>query len=211
MSRKAQRGVSLRVGFLAATAGVLLALSIFAIVWSTSLFAPVREPARDSDLTLRIGRGESFRAVAADLVRLGWVSSALPIRWEARRRGWDRRVFPGYYRWRRGERVHELLARLARGEVEETKLTLPEGWGKAHPHAAGRLDPRALVDLVRTAADTTWLRAHEVPGPGIEGYLVPDTYRLPKGRARICCWHGWSRPGWRSTVTRSRRRRRSAD
>lgn len=184
MSRKAQRGVSLRVGFLAATAGVLLALSIFAIVWSTSLFAPVREPARDSDLTLRIGRGESFRAVAADLVRLGWVSSALPIRWEARRRGWDRRVFPGYYRWRRGERVHELLARLARGEVEETKLTFPEGWGAKRILTLLADSTRVpLVDLVRTATDTTWLRAHEVPGPGIEGYLVPDTYRLPKGES----------------------------
>lgn len=148
------------------------------------MLAKVREPARESNLTLHIGRGESFRAVATDLERLGWVRSGLPIRWEARRRGWDRRVFPGYYRWRRGERVHELLARLARGEVEETKVTFPEGWGAKRILTVLADSTRVpLVDLVRVATDTTWLRSQSVPGPGIEGYLVPDTYRLPKGES----------------------------
>ncbi len=167
--------------------GALVGLVLFAasgfLLWRESeLGRPVPEPRSAEDRYLSIAKGDSFAAVARRLRAQRWVGSALLLRWEARRSGWDRRIFPGYYRWQRGETVRDLLARLARGEIDEAKVTIPEGW------RAERI-LRVLADsagvpldaLTRLASDSAWLARHDVPGPGIEGYLLPDTYRIPRG------------------------------
>ena len=179
---------------LAALAGVL-AVAI-ALVYQAELRRPVGsarpftvagDPAVDARLArsgeyLQVRAGSSFGAVLADLRRLGWISRPRVARWEARRRGWDRRVVPGWYRRQEGETVGELLARLARGEVEQTKVTIPEGWRL--PRILATLADSAWVPLEqfrRVAADESWLAAQAVPGPGLEGYLLPETYRIPRG------------------------------
>ena len=172
---------SVRLALVLFGTGALLVLSVLA--WQRQcLGAWVREPSRDVDLYLRVAKGDSFKTIARRLVTLGWVGTDLPMRWEARRRGWDRRVYPGYYHWRRGERVQGLLERLARGEIEEAKVTFPEGWRAARILAVLADSANVpLRDLEQLAGDPAFLKSEGVPGPGIEGYLLPDTYRVPKG------------------------------
>jgi UPF0755 protein len=146
---------------------------------SASSFPALNE---DSGLFLHVPRGASLRAVTARLQSLGWIGRTWGMRLEARRRGWDRRVVPGWYRYRPGERVRDLLARLASGGIEQTRFTIPEGWPSA------RILP-ALADsvwvpreaLVAATREAPWLADQSIPGPGIEGYIFPDTYRLPRG------------------------------
>jgi UPF0755 protein len=141
-----------------------------------------REPGHYGHFQVR--HGESFDHIASTLKRDHWVRAVWPVRWEALHQGWDRRVIPGYYRVRPGESVRELLQSLAQGEIERTKVTIPEGW---------RLDRvlRTLADstwvpidsLNRKAGDARWLAGRQVPGPGLEGYLFPETYVIAKGES----------------------------
>jgi UPF0755 protein len=126
--------------------------------------------------------GEGLEAIAARFRRLGWIRSAWVLRREARRAGWDRKVLPGWYPVRVGDRVLDLTDRLAGGRIAQAKLTIPEGWNLR------RILP-ALADSTWTAPDSLavletdrrWLEEQMVPGPGLEGYLFPETYFLPKG------------------------------
>ncbi len=136
----------------------------------------------DSGLYLRVPRGASLRAVAARLQSLGWIDRSWGIRLEARRRGLDRRIVPGWYRHRPGERVRDLLTRLTEGEFEQAWCTIPEGWRAARILALLADSAWIPIDsLTEASRDEGWLHAQSVPGPGIEGYLFPDTYRLPRG------------------------------
>ncbi len=136
----------------------------------------------ESGLFLRVPRGASLRWVTVRLQSLGWIERSWGMRLEARRRGLDRRVVPGWYRHRPGERVRDLLARLTSGEFEQAWCTIPEGWRSARILSvladSAWIPIEALADVSR---DERWLTDQSVPGPGIEGYLFPDTYRLPRG------------------------------
>lgn len=167
---------------LAAALALLAAGAFAARHWFLdSRVGPLRPGAPDR---LRIEPGENFGRAAAHLAAEGWVRWSLPVRLEARWKGWDRRVFPGYYRFRPGETVGELLGRLARGEIEETHVTIPEGWRLEQILPA--LADSVWVPLERLtalAADSVWLAQERVPGPGLEGYLFPETYWIPRGEA----------------------------
>lgn len=136
----------------------------------------------ESGLFLHVPRGASFRAVTDRLRSLGWIRRSWGLRLEARRRHWDRRVFPGWYRYHPGEPVRDLLARITRGEIEQAWFTIPEGWRCARilPALADSLWTSREV-LRAASCDPRWLADHAIPGPGIEGYIFPDTYRLPRG------------------------------
>jgi UPF0755 protein len=152
--------------------------------------APFREAPEEASLPtgldpahlVRVRPGASFRVVVHELERRGWVRHPWVARLEARRRGWDRRVIPGWYRWRAGETTRGLLLRLARGDIEEARVTIPEGWRL--PRILATLADSAWIpldSLQALARDGTWLAERGVPGPGLEGYVFPETYRIPRG------------------------------
>lgn len=139
---------------------------------------------RPLESAFRVRPGENFATIARHLHAQGWITSPALVRLEARWRGFDRSVVPGYYRYIPGERVGDLLKRLARGEIEQVRVTIPEGW---------RLEAivRTLADsmwvapesLTAALEDSAWLRQLQVPGPGPEGYLFPDTYWMARGES----------------------------
>lgn len=132
----------------------------------------------------RVRPGEGLGTVAERLAREGWVNASWPIRFESRRRNWDRRIIPGWYRIDPGESVGDFLRSLAAGEIEQTRVTIPEGWRLSRilevlsDSTWNRPDSLAAV-----AGDASWLAAQGVPGSALEGFLFPDTYRIPKGES----------------------------
>jgi UPF0755 protein len=150
----------------------------------------------ESGLFFQVPRGASFRNIAEHLRALGWIRWSWGVRVEARRHHWDRHVAPGWYRYRPDERVRDLLARLARGEIEQTWFTIPEGWRCARilpALADSAWISRGVLDAV--ARDARWIAEYSIPGPGIEGYIFPDTYRLPRGEDPRVLLGGLVRPG----------------
>jgi UPF0755 protein len=150
----------------------------------------------ESGRFLRVPRGASLRSVTARLQSLGWIEHSWGMRLEARRLGLDRRVLPGWYRYRQGERVRDLLTRLTGGEFEQVWFTIPEGWHLARILSAladsAWIPIEALADVSR---DERWLADQSIPGPGIEGYIFPETYRLPRGEEPRALLGQLIRPG----------------
>lgn len=132
----------------------------------------------------RVERGESFQTAARRLEALGWIPWSLPIRLEARLGRWDRRVYPGYYKFRSGETVGELLGRFRNGEIEQVMVTIPEGrrLSQILPILAESTWNR-VEDFEVIAKDKEWLEKQGIPGPGLEGYVFPETYEIALGEA----------------------------
>jgi UPF0755 protein len=102
----------------------------------------------------------------------------------ARLKGLDTEVRSGEYRFAPGTSWASLLRDLTEGRVVTEAMTIPEGFTLQlmAPRIAAitGTDPDSV--LAGIAGDSLELRWN-VPGPGLEGYLFPDTYRFASGTA----------------------------
>ncbi|MEB2284413.1 MAG: endolytic transglycosylase MltG [Myxococcales bacterium] len=122
--------------------------------------------------------GDGVGEIARRLAAAGVVRNALLFRAWARWSGRDRTLQPGTYRFTAAAGIPEVLARLAAG-ITPVELTVPEGLTVRE--VADLVAERGLArrdDVTCLAADPEFLLAAGVPGPQLEGYLFPDTYRF---------------------------------
>jgi UPF0755 protein len=100
----------------------------------------------------------------------------------ARLRGDDRRIRAGRYELTPGSGWSEILGALVEGRVVTVPMTVPEGFRLAQmaPRIArtSQTTEEAVLEALRRAGVE---REFDVPGPGLEGYLFPDTYRFAAG------------------------------
>lgn len=133
---------------------------------------------------VRVAPGSAFQTVVAQLEDAELVSQPLFFRVYARVRGDDSRVRAGRYTFRQGDGWATMLDALVAGRVETVAMTVPEGWTVqqiADPIAEVTGLP---VDSIRQVlSDRSLHETWDVPGPGLEGYLFPDTYRFAEGAA----------------------------
>lgn len=129
-----------------------------------------------------IPSGASFSEVTDTLVAHDLVGVPVAFRAVARARGQDRQIRSGRYRASPDESWFSLLDRLVSGDTETIPVTIPEGFTIAQ--ISQRLEPvtgeTAGDILERLRLDGS----HElwgVPGPNLEGFLFPDTYRFSPG------------------------------
>jgi len=166
----------------AALATLLLAglAGLAGLQHARSLLEPV-SPEAEPQL-FRVEPGASFSSVAARLEAEGLIHSARATSWLARYRGFDQRLHVGEYELSARQGSEEILANLTAGKVKTWALTIPEG-SRARDIAA-RLEASGLAsgaDFLAAANDPNLARELGVPGGRLEGYLYPDTYRLPRG------------------------------
>ncbi len=138
---------------------------------------PTGEP-----LTVTVPNGATMGVVADTLSDRGIVDHPTLFRLYARARGADTGIRAGRYAFRRGESWSELVEDLTSGRVLTTTITIPEGFNlqQMAPRIAAVTGLPPDTVLARLTADTTpW--SERVPGPDLEGYLFPDTYRFAPG------------------------------
>lgn len=100
----------------------------------------------------------------------------------ARARRADRNLKAGTYDLQTGTSWRLALRRVTRGEVVTVPVTIPEGFTVAQ--MAERLAEVSGEPLERVLAalESPGLAPElDVPGPTLEGYLFPDTYRFARG------------------------------
>jgi UPF0755 protein len=135
-------------------------------------------------IQLTVPQGASVREVADTLAARGVIERAPLFRTFVRLRRADRSIKAGTYQFRSGEGWSGIIDALSRGRVVTVPMTIPEGWTLA------LMAPR-LADATGLPEDTVRARLRadslaerwQVPGPGLEGYLFPDTYRFTPGAA----------------------------
>ena len=140
------------------------------------------EPPRMIEVT--VPAGTTFDSVLDTLVTRGVVAGGRRFRFYARLTGADRRIRSGSYVLVPGTPWGEILETLTSGRVMTFAMTIPEGFTIADMIVR-------VAETVERPADTVRARltdpdAHHrwgLPGPGLEGYLFPDTYHFARGVA----------------------------
>ena len=157
----------------AAVLGLVVVLAVALALGADRAGAPV---------LIEIPAGATSPQIAELLEDNGVVGSARLFHVYVRLRRADRSLKAGVYALETNSSVGDALRRLTRGEVETVAVTIPEGFQIID--MAGRL---AEITGLDSAAVVAYLRSDSlveqlgVPGPTIEGYLFPDTYRFARG------------------------------
>lgn len=143
----------------------------------------LNQPPGDSS-TVRlvdIPPGSTFNQVAhllydQQLIRAKWVFSIL-----GRLQNLDRKIFPGEYELHAGMRTTEILDKLAKGELVQHAITIPEGYSVAQ--IADVLSQKKMAkkeEVLQLSQDQLFIRSLHLSVPSLEGYLFPDTYQFPR-------------------------------
>lgn len=129
-----------------------------------------------------IPEGAGLHSVSDSLAAHGVIGWPRLFRLYARFKRADSKLKAGTYDLRRGAGWSEALAALVEGRVVTIAVTIPEGWTIAQ--IADRVSP-----IIGSPADTIARRLLSMalsdslrsPGPNLEGYLFPETYRFAQG------------------------------
>ncbi|ADC71763.1 aminodeoxychorismate lyase [Thioalkalivibrio sp. K90mix] len=137
--------------------------------------------ALDQTERFQLERGQGLRQVSKEFERRGWVEQAWMVELYGRRQGLAPRLQAGEYAVDAGATPRSLLHAMARGEVVQHRLTVPEGWTVAqalralrqHPEIEGPAESVGVDNLL----DALGLEELEHP----EGWFLPDTYFFGSG------------------------------
>jgi UPF0755 protein len=166
------------------SAALLLALGA-AVVASAAASVRPADPAGSPKVVV-IPAGASAVDIGRQLESAGIVRRASDFVWAVRLRGVGGRLQGGEYRLSPAMSLLEVVDVLARGQVLLHDVTIPEGYTAAEGARvlaeAGLGDRGRLEELaLRGAARLPHPFLRSVPTGSLEGYLFPDTYRLPRG------------------------------
>ena len=94
----------------------------------------------------------------------------------------DRSLKAGTYDLETGSSWRVALRRVTRGEVVTIPVTIPEGFQISQMAAPiAEITGESVEDVTRMLRAPSLAQRLGLPGPGLEGYLFPDTYRFARG------------------------------
>ncbi|MDI7248772.1 MAG: endolytic transglycosylase MltG [Bacillota bacterium] len=162
---------------------LLLAAATAGLVWWGS--RPV-DTASGATVRVVIPAGSSVESIGEILYRSGLVRHPLVFRALVEWMGVSTRLRAGEYDLSPAMSLREIIRRLVKGEVVTYPFTVPEGFNVEQ--IADLLASLGLADRDRflEAASRAELAPAPLPDPArvrypLEGYLFPDTYRVPRG------------------------------
>ncbi len=137
-----------------------------------------------SAVPFTVQMGENAVSISSRLLEQGVITDADIFRLFLRYNGLDSSLEAGDYELRRNMTMREVAGALQKANFEEVSLTIPEGW-RAEQVAEmltkeNIMDGAAFLAFVRQGVGVEHpLLADRPAGASYEGYLFPDTYRLP--------------------------------
>lgn len=162
---------------------VVLAL-VVAAAGALWLRARVMEPYRgfaDAEVFVEIPSGESTVGIGRRLVDAGVIRDEWTFRVAWRWLGRGRTLKAGEYRFAEAASPAQVLDRIARGDVVLLALTFPEGLTVDEmADLFARQEFGSAGDFRQAASAGTKIHDIDPAADTLEGYLFPDTYRLPR-------------------------------
>lgn len=126
--------------------------------------------------------GMTLKTIARRLAAEGLVRDARVTEWFGRYHELGNQLKTGEYWVSAAETPEQILATLISGQVATFELAIPEGFTMAM--IADRIEAEGLgnaAEFLAYAKDPASAKALGVEGTTLEGYLFPETYRLPHG------------------------------
>jgi UPF0755 protein len=169
---------------LALLGGIVILALAGATVAGVVMYQRAAEPYRGysgEDVFVEFPPGSPTYAIGSRLVEAGVIRSRLAFRIALWQTGAGRRLKAGEYRFDRAMTARDVLEKLARGEVYLRAITFPEGLTidemaaifEAHGFGPAR-------EFKRAAANAALIADLDPAARDLEGYLFPETYRLPR-------------------------------
>jgi UPF0755 protein len=149
-------------------------------VTATWMLAPVND--RATEIRVDVASGSSLWRIATQLEEAGVVRSARALVLLARWRGVAAKVRAGEYSLAPSWGTARVLDELVAGRVVTYEVVLPEGLTMVE--IAARLEAATITPaeaFLSVSRDPGVAREFGVEGTSLEGYLFPETYRMPHG------------------------------
>jgi UPF0755 protein len=94
----------------------------------------------------------------------------------------DRRIKAGYYSFWGNMSPYEIFKKLVEGKIIESDITIVEG--DSLSEIAKKLEENKIMTIEKfesLSRNRDFLKSLNIDAPSLEGYLFPETYRIPKG------------------------------
>ncbi len=160
--------------------GLAIAIAVALAGAANWLLAPVRDDA--AALRIDVPAGSTLWRTATELENAGVVRSARALVLLARWRGVAAKVRAGEYALSPSWGTRRVLEELIAGRVVTYEVVLPEGLTAAE--IAERLEAATIAradEFLAVTRDPAVATEFGVEGASLEGYLFPETYRMPHG------------------------------
>ncbi len=171
------KGVLRKVLLVSATLGLSVCLIAYAILFHLPVNAKHTSPEK-----IVVERGESYRAIVQKLKDQNVIHATEPMMLLAYVYPRKTNIKPGRYNIPTNLSSYELMTYLYEHRQDELSLRVPEGvrnkvvakWVASEM----TFSTEAFLDLMQ---DTTILTQFGIEAPTAQGYLLPDTYKIPWG------------------------------
>ena len=165
--------------------GLLFLMAVFlAAGFGYYLITPARKGGPDRVFTIR--EGLTLNQVASELESGKLIESKRLFETWARAMGYSKHIKAGEYRLSPAMSPLKILDTLKKGLIITYAVTVPEGYTLRQ--IAELLARKGLADeqeFLRVGRDPGVVKHYGLPGPGLEGYLYPDTYQLSRGLSAL--------------------------
>ncbi len=160
---------------------VTLGLVVFVFWYSNHLLSPTRRTGEPIRVDIRLGSSAS--EIARALKSAGAIHSELAFKLMARLYGGAEDMKAGEYLIPPNRGVLEIIDQLVAGNAEAQWVLIPEGYTLSR--IASLLDEQRLAranEFLRAARRSPTTLGVDLPvsPSGLEGYLMPDTYKFPR-------------------------------
>ncbi len=185
--RRAPKGPSSRRALLARAlifgVAALVAAALAALGWIVIVYPKSDGPGRGRAVTFEIEHGIDVGVLADRLHEAGVIERPTVFAAYARLLDADEHLRVGTALLTDDMTPRDVLQRVAVGfGAANVRVTLPEGFNRFDVAARlARWDICEEDELLAATEDRALLDELGIPGPTAEGYLFPDTYRLPQG------------------------------
>jgi len=158
---------------------LVLVVSGFAAGGAALYFTQAPE-AVPEDSFFRVSQGESLGKIAQQLEGRGFIRSGLVLRLYARIMKTDDDLQTGYYNLPPGASMFEVHDILLTGKQHLVQVTIPEGLPLSR--IARILEEKGIVqaqEFRQESRSQLLLDEFDIPADSLQGYIYPDTYRMP--------------------------------
>jgi len=166
--------------------GFLFLIGVFLTIgFARYLVSPAKKGGVDQLFFVR--EGSTLKKVGDALERKGIIThKGFFLIW-ARFKGYGTKIKTGEYRLNSGMSPVKILDILRKGAIVTHPVTIPEGF--SNRQVAELLEKKGLIDkkedFLALTADPGIADRYGISGPGLEGYIYPDTYRFGRGLSSV--------------------------